>query len=70
MAADLPTLFDAEDGRPRRLEQAIETLRERHGEAAVLRGPAASEAEKFSSFRRPQAGFGNASISSSLAWIA
>jgi DNA polymerase IV len=37
-AADLPTLFDAEDGRPRRLEQAIDALRNRHGTTAVRRG--------------------------------
>jgi DNA polymerase-4 len=33
--ADLPTLFD----RPRHLEQAIDAIRERHGAAAVRRGP-------------------------------
>ena len=37
-AADLPTLFDAEDGRPKRLEEAIDAVRERHGETAVRRG--------------------------------
>jgi DNA polymerase-4 len=36
--ADLPTLFDADDGRPRRLEEAIDAIRERHGETAVRRG--------------------------------
>jgi DNA polymerase-4 len=37
-AADLPTLFDAEDGRPRRLDQALDAVRDRHGETAVRRG--------------------------------
>jgi DNA polymerase IV len=36
--ADLPTLFEHDDGRPRRLEQAIDDLRQRHGDAAVQRG--------------------------------
>jgi DNA polymerase-4 len=39
--ADLPTLFEADDGRPRRLEQAIDELRRRHGSAVVRRGRAA-----------------------------
>jgi DNA polymerase IV len=38
--ADLPTLFDAELGRPRRLEQAIDDIRERLGPAALTRGSA------------------------------
>ncbi len=37
-AADLPTLFDDYLGRPRRLEQAIDGLRERLGDTAVRRG--------------------------------
>jgi DNA polymerase IV len=37
-AADLPTLFEATDGRPRRLEQAIDAARARHGPTAVRRG--------------------------------
>jgi len=37
-AADLPTLFDAEFGRPKRLEQAIDALRERLGNDALRRG--------------------------------
>jgi len=36
--ADLPTLFEQDDSRPRRLEEAIDNLRRRHGPAAVLRG--------------------------------
>src|SRR5216110_2322859 len=36
--ADLPTLFDAKTGGPRRLAEAINTLRERHGTQAVQRG--------------------------------
>jgi len=36
--ADLPTLFDAETGGPRRLAEAIDTLRQRHGPDAVQRG--------------------------------
>jgi DNA polymerase-4 len=39
-AADLPTLFDREDGRPRRLEQALDTIRGRHGSGAVRLGRA------------------------------
>jgi DNA polymerase-4 len=38
--ADLPTLFDATMGGPRRLAEAIEALRERHGPQAVQRGRA------------------------------
>jgi DNA polymerase-4 len=38
-AADLPTLFDGDDGRPRRLAQAIDDLRERHGDGVLRRGP-------------------------------
>jgi len=37
-AADLPTLFDREDGKPRRLEQAIDDIRGRHGKGAVRLG--------------------------------
>jgi DNA polymerase-4 len=33
-AADLPTLFDREDRRPRHLEEAIDDIRRRHGAAA------------------------------------
>jgi DNA polymerase IV len=36
--ADLPTLFDPVDGRPRRLEQALDHVRRQHGQAAVQRG--------------------------------
>jgi DNA polymerase-4 len=36
--ADLPTLFDLELGRPRRLEQAIDSIRDRLGGDAVRRG--------------------------------
>jgi len=38
--ADLPTLFDQQDGRSRDLAEAIDALRERHGETAVRRGRA------------------------------
>ena len=37
-AADLPTLFENEDGRPRRLAEAIDGLRERHGDGVLRRG--------------------------------
>ena len=37
-AADLPTLFDGEFGRPRRLEQAIDGIRARLGEGSLRRG--------------------------------
>src|SRR4051812_22148757 len=37
-AADLPTLFENEDGRPRRLAEAIDDLRERHGDGVLRRG--------------------------------
>jgi DNA polymerase-4 len=37
-AADPPTLFDREAERPRRLERAIDDLRARHGDGAVLHG--------------------------------
>jgi DNA polymerase-4 len=37
-AADLPTLFDREDGRPRHLEEAIAEVRQRHGADAVQFG--------------------------------
>jgi DNA polymerase IV len=43
-AADLPTLFDREDGRPRLLEEAIDDIRRRHGEDAVRRGRALPKA--------------------------
>ncbi len=36
--ADLPTLFDQELGRPRRLEQAIDEIRGRLGDGSVRRG--------------------------------
>jgi DNA polymerase-4 len=36
--ADLPTLFDEGASRPRRLAEAIDALRERHGADAVQRG--------------------------------
>ncbi|MBV8778121.1 MAG: DNA polymerase IV, partial [Alphaproteobacteria bacterium] len=36
--ADLPTLFDRQDGRPRRLEQAMDDIKARHGGAAVRLG--------------------------------
>jgi len=39
-AADLPTLFDREDGKPRRLERAIDDLRGRLGKDAVRLGRA------------------------------
>ena len=34
-AADLPTLFEHDDGQPRRLEEAIGEVRRRHGDAAI-----------------------------------
>ena len=37
-AADLPTLFDSKDGRPRHLENAIDDIRRRHGDAALRLG--------------------------------
>jgi DNA polymerase-4 len=37
-AADLPTLFENEDGRPRRLAEAIDDVRERHGDGVLRRG--------------------------------
>jgi DNA polymerase-4 len=37
-AADLPTLFDIEDGRPRHLEEAIDEIRRRQGDAALHYG--------------------------------
>ena len=36
--ADLPTLFDREDGKPRRLEQAVDAIKSRHGDEAVKMG--------------------------------
>src|SRR5215469_11454482 len=36
--ADLPTLFDREDGKPRRLERALDDIRSRHGGGAVKLG--------------------------------
>jgi DNA polymerase-4 len=41
--ADLPTLFDAETGGPRRLAEAIDALRQRHGAQAVQRGRGLAE---------------------------
>jgi DNA polymerase-4 len=38
--ADLPTLFDREDSRPRHLEEAIDAVRDRHGADAVQFGRA------------------------------
>ncbi len=37
-AADLPTLFDVKSGGQRRLAEAIDTIRARHGDSAVQRG--------------------------------
>jgi len=37
-AADLPTLFDREDGKPRRLERALDDIKSRHGNGAVQMG--------------------------------
>jgi DNA polymerase IV len=37
-AADLPTLFDREDGKPRRLERALDDIKARHGGDAVKLG--------------------------------
>jgi DNA polymerase-4 len=42
-AADMPTLFDDVGARPRRLAEAIEDLRERHGEGVLRRGRALSD---------------------------
>jgi len=36
--ADLPTLFDRDDGKPRRLEQALDDIKSRHGDGAVRLG--------------------------------
>jgi len=41
-AADLPTLFDEQDGKPRRLEQAVDEIRSRLGDDAVKLGRAVS----------------------------
>jgi DNA polymerase IV len=41
-AADLPTLFEAQDGKPRRLEQALDDIKSRHGSGAVRLGRAVS----------------------------
>ncbi|HTQ33132.1 MAG TPA: DNA polymerase IV, partial [Stellaceae bacterium] len=38
--ADLPTLFDREDGRPRRLERALDDIKTRLGDSAVKMGRA------------------------------
>jgi DNA polymerase-4 len=38
--ADLPTLFDQQDGRPRRLERAMDDIRGRLGKDAVRLGRA------------------------------
>jgi DNA polymerase-4 len=40
--ADLPTLFDRDDGRPRRLERALDEIKTRHGSGAVKLGRTAS----------------------------
>jgi hypothetical protein len=40
--ADLPTLFDQEDGKPRRLEQALDDIKSRLGEDVVKMGRAVS----------------------------
>jgi DNA polymerase-4 len=40
--ADLPTLFDREDGKPRRLEQALDAIKTRHGSGTVKLGRAVS----------------------------
>jgi DNA polymerase-4 len=37
-AADLPTLFEQQDGKPRRLEQALDDIKSRHGSSAVRIG--------------------------------
>ena len=37
-AADLPTLFDQQDGKPRRLERALDDIKSRHGAGAVKLG--------------------------------
>jgi DNA polymerase-4 len=37
-AADLPTLFDREDGKPRRLEHALDNIKSRHGSGVVRLG--------------------------------
>jgi DNA polymerase-4 len=55
-AADLPTLFDRDLGRPRRLEQAIDNIRGRLGDGSVRRGrdlsvPAAIPAAQTASRR-------------------
>jgi DNA polymerase IV len=42
-AADLPTLFDRDDGRARHLEEAIDDIRRRHGDAALQLGRAMPE---------------------------
>jgi DNA polymerase-4 len=41
-AADLPTLFDRDDGKPRRLEQALDDIKSRHGGNAILFGTKAN----------------------------
>jgi len=41
--ADLPDLFDVKSGGPRRLAEAIDALRERHGTQAVQRGRGLAE---------------------------
>ncbi len=42
-AADPPTLFDQQDGRPRQLAEAIDDIRRRHGDGAVQRGGVSSD---------------------------
>ena len=44
-AADAPTLFDRDLGRPRRVEQAIDDIRRRHGDQAVYLGRSASRTD-------------------------
>jgi len=56
--ADLPTLFDAEKGGPRRLAEAIDALRERHGPQAVQRGRSLSGVETLPAAPRHQRGKG------------
>jgi DNA polymerase IV len=42
--ADPPTLFESQKSRPRRLEEALDSLRRRHGNAVVRRGRALPDA--------------------------
>jgi DNA polymerase IV len=52
--ADLPTLFDAATGGRRRLAEAIEALRERHGPQAVQRGRSLTGVETLPAASRHQ----------------